>query len=126
MNDPRELSALIVDDHARIRKYLKEIFLDSGTFKTVEVAADASVALDLFFKNDFDLAVVDIDLPGMDGFSLIEIVKNRKPEQSFLVLSAIPVSEYAMRAHKLGASRFLPKGCRPSTILAAALRAVGR
>jgi two-component system, NarL family, invasion response regulator UvrY len=120
------MRALVVDDHARIRELLRSILLDDGAFDSVELASDGLAALGLLLDQDFDLAIIDIELPGIDGFRLLEYVKLRRPKQSFLVLSALPVSEIAKRAAMLGAACFLPKGCLPSTILAASKRAVGR
>jgi two-component system, NarL family, invasion response regulator UvrY len=120
------MRALIADDHRIIRKAMKELLLDDGAFAEVEEAADGLLALELLIAEDFDLAIVDIDMPGMDGLSLIEEVKRLKPRQSFLVLSAMPVEAYAARAAMMGAAGFLPKGCRPKAIIAAAKRAVGR
>ena len=122
---PHNMRALVVDDNHYIRKLLKEILIDDGAFVAVEEAADGIAALDLLLAEEFDLAIVDIDIPGRDGLSLIAEVKRSKPEQSFLVLSALPVSDYAERAAMLGAPFFLAKGCLPVTILAAVRRAIG-
>jgi DNA-binding NarL/FixJ family response regulator len=120
------MRALIADDHRIIRKALRELLLDDGAFAEVVEAADGLAALELLTVEEFDLAIVDIDMPGMDGLTLIGEVKRLKPRQSFLVLSALPVAAYAARAAIMGAAGFLPKGCRPRTIIAAAKRAVGR
>lgn len=120
------MRALIVDDQSGFRKLLKELLLDDGAFSAVVEAADGIAAQEILLADDFDLAIVDIDIPGKDGLALIAEIKRRKPRQPFLVLSATPVADYAEAAAMLGVRFVLPKGCLPATILADARRAVGR
>jgi YesN/AraC family two-component response regulator len=119
------MRALIVDDQSSVRRFTREILLDDGTFTSVEEAADGHTAHRILLQSKFDLAIVDIEMPGMSGLTLIAEVKQAKPTQAFLVMSALPVSEYAEAAAILGVA-FLPKGCLPSSIIAAAKHAVIR
>jgi YesN/AraC family two-component response regulator len=119
------MRVLVVDDQASVRRLIKAILIEDEGFSSVDEAADGLAAKRLLLEDNFDLAIVDIEMPGMSGLSLIEEVKRTKPSQSFLVMSALPVSDYAEEAAVLGAA-FLPKGCRPSSIIAAAKRAIGK
>ena len=115
------MRALLVEDHPLSRKLLKELLLEDGVFAEVEEAADGREALALLREGTFDLAIVDIDLPLLDGISLIAESGPRKPLLPFLVMSALPAMESAERAESVGAA-FLPKGCAPAEIVNMAKR----
>lgn len=116
------MRALVVDDNARTRGFLREILLDDGCFSEVVLSADGLEGLGIVLAGDFDLAIIDIDLPSLDGISLIRAIRKDKPAQAILVLSALALSAYAEQAMRSGANAFLPKGCDSRAILAAAKR----
>ena len=65
---------LIVDDHPIVRRGLKEVLRDETDLSVLE-AANAVEALHEIKRNHFDLAIVDVDLPGMNGLELLKEIK---------------------------------------------------
>jgi DNA-binding NarL/FixJ family response regulator len=111
---------LIVDDFEMSRRGVKEVFADEFPELEVGEAADSRSALELVIKEEWDLVLLDINIPGRGGLEVLEEVKRLRPRTPVLVLSAYPEEEFAIRSLKLGASGYLNKGIRSDEILAAA------
>lgn len=86
---------LIVDDEAKIREMIVKYARHEG-FETEE-ASDGMEAVELCEKNDYDLCVMDIMMPNLDGFSAVKEIKQFKPQMPFIMLSAL--SEEYDRIH---------------------------
>ncbi len=78
---------LIVDDEAKIRELIIKYARHEG-FETAE-AADGMEAVELCEKNNYDLVVMDIMMPHLDGFSAVKEIKKIKPQLPFILLSAL-------------------------------------
>ena len=78
---------LIVDDEAKIRELIIKYAKHEG-FETAE-AADGMEAVELCEKNHYDLVVMDIMMPHLDGFSAVQEIKKPKPQLPFILLSAL-------------------------------------
>jgi len=103
------IRVLIADDHHLVRDGLKQIL---GAADGLEVAGEASSgdeALALVKANDYDLALLDMSMPGLSGIELIKRLKLEKPKLRILVLSMHAEQQYAARALKAGASGYLTK-----------------
>lgn len=100
--------ALIADDHPIFRNGLKLILSYEMDMYVVE-ATNGMDALEHLDKNDVDLVVIDIDLPGVSGLDVVRHFRKKHPAVPVLVVSALPEDEYAERARKAGASGFLNK-----------------
>ena len=103
------IRVLIADDHQLVREGLRQILIASDG---IEVAAEASTgdeALALVKAADFDLALVDMSMPGLAGIALIKRLKLERPGLRILVLSMHGETQYAARALKAGASGYLTK-----------------
>ncbi|HEX6267172.1 MAG TPA: response regulator transcription factor [Burkholderiales bacterium] len=101
------IRVLLADDHKIVRDGLKRILAAE-----VEVAAEAASgdeALALVRANDYDVAVLDMSMPGLSGMDLIKRLKIEKPKLRILVLSMHGERQYAARALKAGASGYLGK-----------------
>ncbi|MCK6542853.1 response regulator transcription factor [bacterium] len=100
---------LIVDDHAVVRFGVEKIL--SAEFKEVRIdeASDGEKALELFRISDYDLILLDMALPGRNGFDVLRHIKTEKPDQRVLVLSMQTQEEYALRVLKAGANAFVCK-----------------
>lgn len=70
-------------------------------------------------KNDFDVVLLDIAMPGKDGLNVLGTLKQLKPALPILVVSMYPEEQYAMRALKLGAAGYLTKGSASQELIAA-------
>ena len=103
------LQILLVDDHELIRAGLKQV-LQAGLGKmVVGEAANATDAITLLQKQNWDIAITDITLPGRRGLDLLVEFKNLRPEMPVLVLSVLSEDEIAMRVLKAGAAGFVHK-----------------
>ena len=120
-----KLRVLIVDDHRIVREGLKRIVQDEGDIQVAGEAAESLAALALLRSHPFDVALLDINLPGRSGMDLLKIVKAELPALPVLILSASPEEQYGVRALRDGASGYLSKDC-VSESLVTAIRKVAR
>ena len=109
----------IIDDHAIVRKGLKEIVADSHDMQVTFEASSGAEGLRVIRKHDLDVVLLDISMPGMNGLETLQLIKEEKPRLPVLMLSVHPEEQYAVRALKLGASGYLTKESAPSELLAA-------
>jgi two-component system, NarL family, invasion response regulator UvrY len=110
---------LIVDDHQIVRHGLKEVFAEAFPELEVDEAENSRTAFELLIKKEWDLVLVDLNIPGRNGLEVVEEVKRLRPQTPVLVLSVYPEEEFAVRAFKVGASGYLNKSLRSDEILAA-------
>jgi DNA-binding NarL/FixJ family response regulator len=108
---------LIADDHSIVREGLKQILSVTPDMVVTAEAADGTEALDRISKNDFDLVVLDISLPGRSGLDILKEIKTRRPELPVLILSMYPEEQYAARVLKAGASGYLTKESAPDELV---------
>jgi len=109
---------LIVDDHAVVRRGLKEILTDEPDVEASETA-DPREALRLIREQNWNLTVLDIDLPGKGGLELLQDVKRERPRLPVLILSVYPEEQFAVRTLKAGASGYLCKDSAPEELVKA-------
>ena len=112
---------LIVDDHPIVRRGLKEI-LRSETDLSVEEATGGREALTEIKQQRFDLVIVDLDMPGMNGLELLKEIKRVDKDYAVLVLSVYPEDQVAVRVLKAGAAGFLSKEAAPDQLVTAIRR----
>ena len=103
------IRVLLADDHAIVRDGLKRILGAAGDLQVAGEAADGDQALALVKDNDYDVALLDMSMPGLAGIDLIKRVRIEKPKLGILVLSMHGEHQYAARALKAGASGYLTK-----------------
>jgi DNA-binding NarL/FixJ family response regulator len=103
------IRVLLADDHEIVRDGLKRILGAAGDLQVAGEAANGDQALALVKANDYDLALLDLSMPGLAGIDLIKRVKIEKPKLRILVLSMHGEQQYATRALKAGASGYLTK-----------------
>ncbi len=98
---------LIVDDEPGIRQSLKGVLEDEG-YKTAAVGS-GEACLEALEKHSFDVVLLDIWLPGMDGLEALEKIKQADDGPEVIMISGHGTIETAVRATKLGAFDFLEK-----------------
>src|SRR5215475_665362 len=100
---------LVVDDDPILREFAS-VYLTTP-MSTVALAPDASSALDLLAREQFDIALVDIDMPGMDGFELVECVRGQDKLRSLPIVMVTGREDIASidRAYAVGATSFVTK-----------------
>jgi len=113
------IRVLIADDHEIVRDGLKRILAASADLQVAGEAGDGDQALALVRANDYDVAVLDLSMPGLSGLDLIKRLKAEKPGLGLLVLSMHGEQQYAARALKAGASGYLNKDSAAEQLLVA-------
>jgi DNA-binding NtrC family response regulator len=103
----RGLRILLADDEEIVRKTISEYLRDSG--QHVDEAHDGLAALARLETCDYDLALLDVRMPGMDGLSLLAEVREIRPEMPVVIISGHGSMECAIQALRLGAIDFLTK-----------------
>jgi DNA-binding NarL/FixJ family response regulator len=117
------IRVLLADDHTIVREGLRQLLEAAGDFDVVGDAADAVEAIQLARQVDFDVAVLDISMPGRSGIDLVTQMRAERPRARILMLSMHEQHEYAVRAIRAGASGYLTKDSA-SRELATALRKI--
>ena len=100
-------NVLIVDDEPGIRESLKGVLEDEGY--TTALAGSGEVCLEMVGKRVFDVVLLDIWLPGMDGLETLHKIKQSEAAPEVIMISGHGTIETAVRATKLGAFDFLEK-----------------
>ena len=107
---------LIVDDHAILRRGLRALLSDAFPGVAFGEASHAEQALEQLRKKVWDIALLDITLPGKGGLDLLREVKAARPRLPVLVLSAHPEDQFAVRALKAGAEGYMTKESAPEEL----------
>ena len=116
------IRVLLADDHAIVRAGLREILTDAGDITVAGEAASGQEVMACIRGGDYDVAVLDMSMPGRSGIELIRQVKDAKPKLRILVLTMHSEEQYAVRALKAGASGFLTKEAAADQLVAAIRR----
>jgi DNA-binding NarL/FixJ family response regulator len=103
------IRVLLADDHQIVRDGLRGILARTGDIQVADEAADGDQALALVRRNDYDVAVLDMSMPGLSGIDLIKRLVIEKPKLRLLVLSMHGEEQYAARVLKAGAAGYLSK-----------------
>jgi DNA-binding NarL/FixJ family response regulator len=111
------IQILIADDHTLLRDGLNQIIADTNDLVVKDQACTGEEALEKIRKNDYDVILQDIELPGINGLDVIKQVKQEKPEIAILVLTMYPEEQYAIRALKAGASGYFTKDGTPDELI---------
>lgn len=103
------MKILLADDHAVVRHGLKQILADEFKRAAFGEARNAQEALNLVWKENWDVVVLDITMPGRSGLEVLREIKKSKPKLPVLVLSMHPENQFAVRVLKRGASGYMTK-----------------
>ena len=110
---------LIADDHYIVRVGMKWIFDQHFPHFEVEFAEDGDEVYEKVKATEYDLLVLDINMPKSDGISLLQVLLHRKPSLRIIVHTVAAEQMYALRYFKAGARGFLPKNTSPDMVKAA-------
>lgn len=100
---------LIADDHAVVRKGLKQILLDHYPSAVIGEASDAEGLITATMTADWDVVICDMNMPGRSGLDALSQIKQSSPKLPVLIMSMYPEDQYALRVLKAGASGYIGK-----------------
>ena len=114
-----KIRLLIGDDHAVVRKGMKQILAETRDIVVADEAGNGREVLEKVRKNDFDMVLLDISMPGRDGLEVLKELKSLRPKLPVLMLSMYPEEQYAVRSLRSGASGYLTKDSAPDELISA-------
>ena len=117
------IKVLLVDDHAIARNGVRLMLGTTDDIVVTGEAANAHDALELAQSAEFDVALVDITMPGKNGLELLRSLRAARPRLAVLMLSTYAEDIYAVRALKLGAAGYLTKDAATGVLVAAVRKA---
>ena len=117
------IRVLLVDDHAIARNGVRLMLGTAGDIAVTGEASNAHDALKLVAEHSYDVALLDITMPGKNGLDLLKQLRSEQPRLAVLMLSTYSEEIYAVRALKLGASGYLTKDAPTATLVAAVRKA---
>jgi two-component system invasion response regulator UvrY len=113
------MKILIADDHAVLRKGLRQILAEALPDAEIDEAGTTSDALEQLSRQSWDVLVLDIFMPGRTGLEVLHEVRQQQPKLPVLVLSSAPEEQLAVRVLKAGASGYLNKQAAPEALVKA-------
>ena len=115
---------LVVDNDEVVRlSYLRSL---AGAHCNVEAVWDGTEALRAMEQQPFDVILLDLRMPGMDGISVLKTIKEKWPESEVVIITGYPTIETAKEAVGLGAYDYLAKPVGPDDVIKAANGAMTR
>jgi DNA-binding NarL/FixJ family response regulator len=103
------LKILIADDHAVVRKGLKQILIEEYPSAKIGEVADAEGLLHEVMSDAWDIVISDMNMPGRSGLDALSQIKQVAPQLPVLIMSMYPEDQYALRVLKAGAAGYLGK-----------------
>jgi two-component system, NarL family, invasion response regulator UvrY len=115
---------LIADDHAVVRRGLRQMLTDESDLKVVGEAHNSQELLALARQHTCELMILDISMPGRNGLDVLRELRQEFPKTAVLVLSMHPEDQYAVQAFRAGASGYLTKESAPEELVLAIRKVV--
>lgn len=100
---------LIADDHAIVRKGVRQLLVEKYPLATIEEVGDSEDLIARTNTEDWDIVICDLDMPGRSGLDAMQQIKQKHPKLPVLIMSIYPEEQYARRLLKAGAAGYLSK-----------------
>jgi len=113
------IRVVVVDDHAIVRRGLRQILSETQDILVGGEASSGNEVLELLERERFDVALLDIGLPGGSGLALLPTLRRRFPRTAVIVLTMYSDQQFAVRAIRSGAAGFLTKESAPEQLVEA-------
>ena len=110
---------LVADDHAVVREGLRQIVSETPGMVVADEASTGWELLEKVWKQQFDVLILDISMPGRDALDLVKQLKKERPELAILVFTMHSEGQYAVRFLKAGVSGYLSKERAPDELVLA-------
>ena len=108
------ISILIVDDEEAMRDACRQVLTADGLI--LEEASSGEEALEALRRGSFDLVILDLKMPRVDGLQILQCLREESPSTAVVVITGYATVESAVEAMKLGAADFLPKPFTPEVL----------
>ncbi len=119
------INVIIADDHPVVRRGLKQVLEESADILMAAETGSGEELLKAVRERDFDVALLDITMPGKGGLETLKLLKALKPELPVLMLSVHSEDQFALRSIKAGAAGYLTKESAPAELVKAIRQVVG-
>ena len=103
------MKILIADDHAIVRKGLKQLLLEEYPSAKIEEVADGESLIAKVINEKWGVVICDLDMPGRSGLDIMRQIKEIAPKLPVLIVSIYPEDQYAVRVLKAGAAGYVSK-----------------
>jgi DNA-binding NtrC family response regulator len=113
---------LVVDDEEVVRQSYQRVLATARC--QVETVSDGEQALRAMEARPYDIVLLDLRMPGMDGMAVLRTIKRRWPEDEVIVITGYPSVDTAKEAIRLGARDYLAKPLAPREVIEAACNAL--
>lgn len=106
---------LVIDDEEIVRVSCKRTLVPEGY--EVDTAASGKEGLDLFEESKYDLVLIDLKMPGIDGIEVLVNIKRQHPEQNVMIMTGYDTIEHIVESISSGAAHYLEKPFTPDTLI---------
>ncbi len=113
--DKAKARILIVDDEADLRTLLRHILTAQGY--QITDAEDGEEAIELIKRQKFDIALLDIQMPNINGIQVLKYIKEHSPQTKAVMLTGYADLKHAMEAKEFGARDFIGKPYKLEDVL---------
>jgi len=118
------IKILIADDHAVVRRGLKQILAEEPNMAVFGEACNAQEVLKNVREQNWDIVILDITMPDRSGLEVLKELKNIRPKLPVLILSIHPEEQYAVRVLKAGAAGYMTKESAPEELVKAVRKVI--
>ncbi len=113
------IRTFIADDHVIVRRGLRQIVAETPEIVIAGEAGTGQEALRAILSKDYDVILLDITMPDLNGLDVLKELKRQRPEVRVLMLSMHPEEQFAIRSLKAGALGYLTKDSAPAELVGA-------
>ena len=113
------MKILITDDHSNVRRGLRELLMDSFPETQFSEACNGDEVFAQLLLSQPDFMLLDINMPGRNGFEVLRDVRKIYPLLSVIMVSVQPENQYALRCLQAGAAAYICKNSAPEDLVPA-------